>query len=50
MSVSLVNPHSDQLSRISYPVYAGEAHPAFNHFFLDWLVKAANLRGGEEED
>eukprot|EP00195_Chlamydomonas_chlamydogama_P013118 CAMPEP_0202904166 /NCGR_PEP_ID=MMETSP1392-20130828/28186_1 /ASSEMBLY_ACC=CAM_ASM_000868 /TAXON_ID=225041 /ORGANISM="Chlamydomonas chlamydogama, Strain SAG 11-48b" /LENGTH=271 /DNA_ID=CAMNT_0049591675 /DNA_START=443 /DNA_END=1258 /DNA_ORIENTATION=+ len=42
MTISLVNAHSD-LSRITYPVYAGEFHLGFQHFFLDWIVKVANL-------
>eukprot|EP00798_Chlamydomonas_sp_ICE-L_P011284 gene11284-18916_t len=42
MTVSVVNAHSD-LSRITYPVYAGEFHVKFQHFFLDWIVKVANV-------
>ncbi|GAX78031.1 hypothetical protein CEUSTIGMA_g5473.t1 [Chlamydomonas eustigma] len=42
MSVSLVNAHSD-LSRITYPVYAGENHLRFQHFFLDWIIKVVNM-------
>jgi len=38
LTASVVNAHTP-LERITYPIYAGEGHPAFQHFFLDWLLK-----------
>lgn len=26
-----------------YPIYAAEAHPAYTHWFLNWLLKVVNL-------
>lgn len=42
MTASLLNAHSD-LSDIHYPIYASEFHPRFQHFFLEWLLRVANL-------
>ena len=42
LTASLVNAHSD-LSAVSYPIYASESHLAYQHFFLDWLLKVVNL-------
>jgi hypothetical protein len=38
LTASVVNGHTP-LDRVTYPIYAGEGHPAFQHFFLDWLLK-----------
>lgn len=45
-TISLLNTHSsaqDVLSRITYPVYAGENALRFQHFFLEWILKVANI-------
>ncbi|PNH11488.1 hypothetical protein TSOC_001679 [Tetrabaena socialis] len=42
-SVSLLNGHSDA-SHVTYPVYAAEAHAGFQHFFLGWLLRVANVQ------
>ncbi|KAG2491129.1 hypothetical protein HYH03_010572 [Edaphochlamys debaryana] len=41
-TVSLLNGHSDA-SRVTFPVFASEAHAGFQHFFLDWMLRAVNL-------
>ncbi len=40
MTASVVNAHSS-LEHITYPLYAAEAHPAYTHFFLSWLLRSA---------
>uniref|UniRef100_A0A7R9VU55 Uncharacterized protein n=1 Tax=Chlamydomonas euryale TaxID=1486919 RepID=A0A7R9VU55_9CHLO len=42
LTASVVNLHSD-LSAITYPIYAGEYQLRYQHFFLDWLIKVANV-------
>ncbi len=42
LTSSVVNAHSE-LDRITYPILAAEAHPAYTHFLLDWLLKVTNL-------
>jgi len=48
LTASVVNAHTP-LDRVTYPIYAGEGHPSYQHFFLDWLLKAVNLLTPEEE-
>eukprot|EP00967_Tisochrysis_lutea_P083208 scaffold115527_cov14-Tisochrysis_lutea.AAC.1 len=38
LTASVVNAHTP-LDRVTYPIYAGEGHPSYQHFFLDWLLK-----------
>lgn len=42
LTASVVNAHTP-MDRVTYPIYAGEGHPAFQHFLLDWLLKVANM-------
>lgn len=42
-SISLVAHHKD-LSSVTWPVYARDNHPNFQHFFLDWVLKVVNVR------
>lgn len=42
LTASLLNAHT-RTDGITYPIYASEAHPAYAHFFLDWVLKVANL-------
>ena len=47
-TIALVNSMKD-LSKITYPVLARDFHPEFAHFFLDWIVKVANVAPQEVE-
>ncbi|KAF5837985.1 hypothetical protein DUNSADRAFT_3578 [Dunaliella salina] len=49
LTASVVNAHTP-LDRVTYPIYAGEGHPSYQHFFLDWLLKAVNVLTPEEEE
>eukprot|EP00201_Polytomella_parva_P002740 CAMPEP_0175081898 /NCGR_PEP_ID=MMETSP0052_2-20121109/26431_1 /TAXON_ID=51329 ORGANISM="Polytomella parva, Strain SAG 63-3" /NCGR_SAMPLE_ID=MMETSP0052_2 /ASSEMBLY_ACC=CAM_ASM_000194 /LENGTH=296 /DNA_ID=CAMNT_0016352985 /DNA_START=159 /DNA_END=1049 /DNA_ORIENTATION=- len=42
LTISLVNSHSD-LSTVNYPVYASDTHVGFQHFFLQWILRVANI-------
>ena len=36
--------HKDEvMSQVTYPIYAGENTPAYQHFFLTWLLKVSNV-------
>jgi ribosomal protein S2 len=47
-TIALINSIKD-LSKITYPVMARDFHPEFVHFFLDWVVKVANVAPQELE-
>lgn len=32
------------LSHITYPIFARDYHPAFQHWFMDWLLRVANVK------
>jgi hypothetical protein len=36
------------MSAVTYPVLARDFSPEFAHFFLDMLVRVANVKGGED--
>jgi len=42
-TAGLVNHHRD-LSYLTFPIFARDYHPRFQHFFLDWLLRVANVR------
>lgn len=44
LTCATLNAHTNQVHRITYPIYGREAHPAFTRFLLDWLLKVANIR------
>jgi len=48
-TISLVA-HNCDLAHVTYPVLGREFHPKFTHFFLDWLVKVANVRPANERE
>lgn len=36
--------HKDEtMSQVTYPIMAGENIPAFQHFFLSWILKVSNV-------
>lgn len=43
MTMSLVS-HNAELGYVTYPIYAREFHPSYQHFFLDWLLKVVNVK------
>ena len=37
--------HDDEvMPQVTYPIYAGENIPSYQHFFLSWILKVANVR------
>eukprot|EP00775_Hariotina_reticulata_P001546 gene1546-1885_t len=44
-TIALVNTVND-MSQVTYPVLARDFSPDFVHFFLDWIVKVANVAPG----
>lgn len=42
MTASVLNAHTE-LTGITYPIFASEFYPRFQHFFLEWLLKVVNM-------
>lgn len=47
-TIAITNTTKD-MSLVTYPVLARDSSPAFVHFFLDWIVKVANVAPSERE-